>query len=118
MIAALLLAACVPDPGYSGIPSIQWDHDRINTTLYRVYVQRSGDTTWPWHRDLTYWPGDEASASFAPGVDAPWPLMRAVPDSEQGQTVRVMVKAVSPTNVESAPSNVLEVCMETWRTFP
>lgn len=113
MIAALLLAVCVPTPNLP-TPTIQVDHDRVNTALYRVYAQRVGDVSWTWHADIDYVPpatGDGAHGESAPLVLQPWPVQRVLPASVQLEEIRFTVVAVSPYGVESAPSNTTTICM-------
>lgn len=107
----MLAAACAPSPLYSPTPTIQGDHDRVNTAVYRIYAQRPGDTAWPWVYDIPYHAADAESEEAAPVILQPWPIQRVVPTEVQNEEVRVMIKAVSAANVESAPSNIVTVCM-------
>lgn len=110
---ALILAACIPVLGFP-TPTLQADHDRQGVTLYRIYAQRVGDLTWPWHTDIPYvaaTTGPEAGGESAPSILQPWPIQRVVPTSVQNEDVRFVLKAVTAGNVESAPSNIITVCM-------
>jgi hypothetical protein len=105
-------AACLPDPLYP-TPTIMVDHDRYGVEIYRVYAQRPGDTVWPWVYDIPFFHeagvGSQADSSEPWRQD--WPIQRVVPTAVQNEEVRIMVKAVGPGNVESAPSEIITVCM-------
>lgn len=60
---------------------------------------------------MATWPGDSVSDAVWPGVTIDWPVQRLVPNSEQGTDVDIMVQAVGPTGLVSAPSSIVRLCM-------
>lgn len=119
MIAAILIAAtCVPDVvSWTPTPVAEWVQDYpaggggyAPTAGYRVYWQRTGDTSW---RGSTDWPafhGDAEQGPIYPGISLGFPLQRAYPTNVQAEEIRMVVKAVSAANVESAPSEIITIC--------
>jgi len=114
-------AECTPDlTTRTPTPTLNWTQvDHSNTAGFKVYWKRAEDTLWRGSIKLPAWLGDSNSAPVWPGITEPWPLQRLVPVTEQRLLIDVMVVSYSASNVESAPSSILRICMpQIWTGGP